>query len=186
MCTMAKKSGTISLILVIIVGVLAFITLPGFFRYFYRAGAGHAFREIFDSEQLPWDKMPDAERAPYQARSRAEGFKCAVFMTLGQHIPFYLFMLITIGLLTSSTSRGFRVFLRFAFFGVWIIGMLFLAIGTGYWGQALQLPESLGSAFLIYLAAVIFFGLILGIGKLIRRAIRKPAVQPPQVGQTQK
>lgn len=183
---MAKKSGTISLILVIIVGVLAFSTLPGFFRYFYRVGAGHAFLEIFDSEQLSWDKMPDAERAPYQARSRAEGFKCAVFMTLGQHIPFYLFMVITIGLLTSSTSQGFRVFLRFAFFGVWIIGMLFLAIGTGYWGQALQLPESLGSAFLIYLAAVIFFGLILGIGKLIRRAIRKPAVQPPQVGQTQK
>ena len=71
------------------------------------------------------------------------------------------------------------MFLRFAFFGVWIIGILFLAIGTGYWGQALQLPESLGSAFLIYLAAVIFFGLILGIGKLIQRAIRKPAVQPP-------
>lgn len=173
---MAKKSRTISLILVIIVGVLAFITLPGIFGYFCRAGAGHAFLEILESEQLPWDKMTDAERAPYLAQGKAEGFKCAVFMTLGQHVPFCLFMLITIGLLTSSISWGFRVFLRFAFFGVWVIGMLFLAIGMGYWGQALQLPESLGSAFLIYLAVVIFFGLILGIGKLIQRAIRKPAV----------
>ncbi len=182
--SMAKRS-TASIVLVIIFGVLAVVTLPGFFRYFYRAGAGHAFLEIVQSQNLPWDSMTAAQRAPYQAHGKAEGFKCAMLMTFGQHIPGYLFGFITIGLLTRSISHGFRVFLRFAFFAVWILGMLFLAFGTGYWGQALQFPESLGPAFLIYLVAVIFFGLILGIGKLIQRAIRKPAVQPPPLGETQ-
>jgi hypothetical protein len=174
---MVKKSGIISLIIAIFFGVLAVVTLPGFFSYFYRTGTGHAISEIMDSEQLwnQWDKMGDAERAPYKARARAEGVKCALFMTFGQHLPFFLFILISIGLLTSSIPRGFRVFLRCAFFGVWIIGLFFLAIGTGYWGQASSFPYSLGPAFLIYLAVVTFFGVILGIGKLIRPAIRKPA-----------
>ncbi len=170
---MAKKSGIVSLILTIIFGVLAVITLPGFFSYFYRAGAGHAFLKIYDSEQVAWDSMSDAERAPYRACAKAEGFKCALLMTFGQHIPFYLFVLITIGLLTRSISQGFRVFLRFSFFLVWILGILFLSLGTGYWGQANPFPHSLGPTFLIYLVAVILFGIILGIGKLIQRTMGK-------------
>lgn len=171
---MAKKSGIVSLILAIIFGTLAVITLPGYFLYFYRAGTGHAFHEIYDSGQLAWDKMNNTERAPFLARAKAEGFKCALLMIFGQHIPFFLFILIGIGLFTSSIRRGFRVFLWCAFFGVWILGVFFLAIGTGYWGQALPFPQSLGPAFLIYLAVVAFFGTIFGIGKLIQRAVRKP------------
>jgi len=176
---MAKKSGTVCLVLVIVFGVLAVITLPGFLRYFYHLGTGHAFSEIVQSENLQWDTMSDAERAPYSARVEAEGLKCAVLMTLGQYIPFYLFVIITIVLLTRSISHGFRVFLRFAFFAVWILGMLFLSLGIGYWGQAPQFPESLGPASVIYLAVLILFGIILGIGKLIQLATRKQAVPTP-------
>ena len=182
---MAKKSGIVSLVLVIIFGVIAVITLPGFFSYFYRAGAGHAFLKIYNSEQIAWDSMSDAERTPYRASAKAEGFKCALLMTFGQHIPLYLFVLITIGLLTRSISRGFRVFLRFSFFCVWIFGILFLSLGMGYWGQANPFPDSLGPAFLIYLVAVLLFGIILGIGKLIQRTSRKPVAQPPRLADTQ-
>lgn len=177
--SMAKRS-TASIVLVIIFGVLAVVTLPGFFWHCYLAGAGHAISEILQSQTLPWDSMTAAQRAPYQAHAKAEGFKCAVLMTFGQHIPGYLFVFITIGLLTRSISHGFRVFLRFAFFAVWILGMVFLAFGTGYCGQALQLPESLGPALIIYLAVATFFGIVIGIGKLIQRRNTKKA-EPPLV-----
>lgn len=164
---MARKSATVSLVLAIIFCILAVITLPGFFRYFYRAGEGHAFREIVQSENLPWDSM-----------TQAEGLKYALLMTFGQPIPNYLFVLITIGLLTRSIPHGFRVFLRSAFFGIWILGMIFLALGLGYWGQALPFPESLGPAFIIYLVEAMFFGIIIVIGKLIQRGSRKKEAVP--------
>jgi len=169
---MAKRS-TASILLLIIIGGLAVITLPGFYRYFYRAGAGRAFREIAQAEDLAWDSMTASQRTPYQARAGVEGFKCAMLMTFGQHVPAYLFVFITIGLLTSSIPHGLRVFLRFAFFGVWILGMFFLALGLRYWGQALPLPQSLGPAFIIYLVAVTFFGIIIGTSKLIQRGKSK-------------
>ncbi len=177
--SMAKRS-TASIVIVIIFVVLALVTVPGFFWYFYRAGTGHAFREIVQTQNLPWDSMTAAQRAPYLSHGKAEGFKCAMLMTFGQHIPGYLFVFIAIGLLTRSISHGFRVFLRFAFFAVWILGLLFLAFGTGYWGQALQFPESLGPALIIYLAVATFFGIVIGIGKLIQRRSTKKAEPPPE------
>ena len=112
------------------------------------------------------------------AEADAAGLKCAVLMTLGQHIPFYLFILITVGLFTCSISHGFRVFLRCAFFGVWLLGMFFLSLGTECWGQGIPFPESLGPAFLIYLVVVTVFGIVLGIGRLCRR---KPKAGPPPI-----
>ncbi|MBW8040914.1 MAG: hypothetical protein FVQ85_13040 [Planctomycetes bacterium] len=183
---MVKKSGMVSLIFVIIFVVLAVITLPGLFSYFYRAGVGHAFFEIVQSENLEWDTMSDAERAPYSARAKAEGLKCAVLMVLGQHIPFCLLVLIIIGLLNRFISHGFRCFLRFGFFAVWILGMLFLSFGVGYWGQATPFPESLGPAFFIYLIVAALLGIILGIGRLCRRSKPPAAPQPIQKEQNQK
>lgn len=182
---MAKKSGIASLILAIIFGVIAIVTLPGLFSYFYRAGAGHAMRDIIESENLQWDSMSNAERVPYLARGKSEGLKCAFLMTLGEHVPLYLLAIITIGLITRSKSRRFRVFLRFAFFSVWVLGMLFLSLGIGYWGQATEFPESLSYVILIYLALLVFFGTILGIGKLIQRLVRKEVDQPTGVGNIQ-
>ncbi len=175
---MAKKL-TASIILIITFGLIAVLTLPGFFRYSYHYGAGHAFREIRKSESLQWDSMTDSERAPYQARALTKGFKYAMLMTFGQHIPSCLFVFITIGLLTRSISHGFRVFLRFAFFGVWILGMFFLTLGLGYGGQSLPFPDSLVAAFIIYLIAVTFFGIVIGIGKLIQRGKRNRQEPPP-------
>jgi hypothetical protein len=169
------------MILTMIFVVLAAITLPGFSGYFYRAGAGHALFDIIESKNLHWDTLSEADRAVYLARAKPEGLKCAFLMALGQHIPVFLFVLITIWLLTRSISHRFRVFLRFVFFVVWVLGMLLLSFGVGYWGQSPQFPDSLGPVFLIYLALVGFFGMILGIGKLIQRATVKKAVEPSPV-----
>ena len=182
---MANKSGIVSLILAIVFGVLAVVTLPGFFSYFYRAGAGHAMRDIIESENLQWDSMSNAERVPYLARGKSEGLKCAFLMILGEHIPLYLLAIITIGLIRRSKSRRFRNFLRLAFFGVWILGMLFLSLGIGYWGQAPEFPESISHVIIIYLALLVFFGTILGIGKLIQKLDKKQVGQPTGVGDVQ-
>jgi hypothetical protein len=181
---MVKKSATLSIVLAIIFVVLAVITLPGFFRFFYYAGLGHAYLDIRKAENLPWDNMSEEERAPYKERVVEAGLKCAFLMTFGQHIPGYLFVLVTIGLLTRTISHGFRVFLRFAFFGNWILGMLFLALGLRYYGQALQFPESLGPAFLLYSVVVTFFGIILGIGKLVQRRSKKQTDTPVNLPET--
>lgn len=181
---MPKKYVIVPLILSVIFIVLAIVTLPGFFNYFYQLGRGHAFREIVKTENLLWDTMTATERAPYMARSETEGLKCALLMTLGQHVPIYLFVLIIIGLLIPSITRRFKIFLWFSVISVWILGMVCLSIGVGYYGQAHPFPESLGPALLIYFAAAICFGIVLGIGKLIQRISRKPMVQPPPTTET--
>ena len=170
---MLVKSGRISLIVAAVFVVLGVITLPCYFLYFYRAGTGHAFGKIYMADGLRWDSMDDAARAPYIACAEAEGLKCALLMTAGQHIPFFLLILLTIGLLTRSVSGTFRILLRFSFFGVWFLGVLFLSLGIGYWGEAIAFPESLGPAFILYLVVVMSFGAIIGIVKLCRRTGRK-------------
>ena len=167
---MAKKLKNIFIVFQVIFGLLAIITLPGFFNYFYRLGAGHAFIEMMDKNKLDWNSLMQEERKPYQDYSDNQGFKCAVFMTIGQHVPMYLFIIITIGLLNRSITNRLRVFLRFAFWGVWLVGATFLAIGSGYWGQAIQFPKSVLPAVLIYLIVAIFCGIILGISKLIQKS----------------
>ena len=170
---MTEKRSHISLIIVILTSLMAAITLPGFFNYYYRAGTGHAFREIVISKNLSWDRMTQSECEPHEKCASAAGLKCAVLMTLGQHIPFYLFILITVGLFSSSISRGFRLFLRFSFFAVWGLGVCFLSLGSECCGLAIPFPESLGPASLIFLAEVAIFGIILAIGKLCHRNIAR-------------
>lgn len=176
----AKRSGSLSIVLVIVFSVLAVIMLPGSFIRSYQLGAGFAYMKILESKDMPVDRMPQAEHAHYKAQCLTEGYKCALLMTLGMTLPCYLLILITVGLLTRSISRGFRVFLRFAFLVVWIMGMFFLSLSFRYYGQSLTFPKSLGPAFLIYLVVVTFFGIILGIGKLVQRGSRK------QVDESQK
>lgn len=166
---MSIKSGRISLILAAVFGVLGVITLPGFFRYWQEAGAGHAFGQMYMAEGLRWNSMDEASRAPYLAHSEAEGLKCALLMIAGQHIPLFLFILITVGLLTPSVLGKLRILLYFSFFAIWLLGVLFLSLGIGYWGQAIPFPESLGPAFILYLLVVTFFGTVLGIVKLCRQ-----------------
>jgi len=180
---MPPRRSPVPLIIVVIVGIIAIITLPPYFRYFERAGTGHALRDIVTSKNLVWGSMTQSQREPYSQRAEAAGQKCAILMTLGQHIPFYLFILITVGLFTRSISHGFRVFLRFAFLGVWLLGMVFLSLGAECWGQAIPFPESLGPAFLLYLVVVSVFGIVLGIGRLCRR--KKPAAGHPPIEERQ-
>ena len=90
-----------------------------------------------ESANLPWDNMTEIQQAPYQVKCKSDGMKCAILMTLGQHIPMYLFILILIGLLNRTITDRFRIFLRYAFWCVWLLGIVFLALGSGYWGVAI-------------------------------------------------
>jgi len=170
---MSVKSGRTSHIITAVFVILGVITLPGVFKYWWRAGGGHAFGDMSMAEDLHWDSMDDAARAPYTALADAEALKCALLMVAGEHIPLLFFILITIGLLTRSVSGTFRRLLRYSFFGVWFLGVLFLSLGIGYWGEAIAFPASLGPAFMLYLLVVMFFGGIIGIVKLCRRTGRK-------------
>ncbi len=174
---MAVKSGRIGLIVAIVFVVLAIATLPGFFYRNYQLGTGHAYREVITSENITEQKfnsLTEKHWNSYRAAAKAEGLKCAFIMVLGQHIPLFIFILITVGLFTRSISRKFRTFLHKAFFANWIVGMLFLSFGIGYW-QSIKFPESLGPAFIIYSVVVAFFGTVIGIAKLCRRRGSKPS-----------
>jgi hypothetical protein len=165
---MSVKSGRISPIIVVNLVVIFLITLPGYFLYFYNAGTGHAFGEIYKADGLHWNSMDETARAPYIAFAKSEGLKCALLMSAGLHIPFFLLILLTIGILKCSVSGKFRMLLRLSFFGVWAFGMLFLSLGIGYWGQAIRFPPSLGPAFIIYVVVGALFLAIIGFVKLYR------------------
>ena len=175
---MSIKPYRISIAIAIIVAVIAVVMFPGFIKKWYSIGTGHAFAEIVDRESVQWDLLSESERAPYRDRAMVEGRKCAAFMVAGQHLPFYLSILIVIGILTPSFFTKFKMPLILGLFTVWLVGMFCLAFGARYWGQSLQFPVSLGSAFLIYLMAGIVFGIIVGIGKLIQRYVFHPKSMP--------
>jgi len=167
------KSGRISIKIATVLGILGIITLPGFFRYWQKVGTGHAFRQIYMDEGLRWDSMDEASRAPYVARSKAEGLKCALLMTAGQHIPLFLFILIMVGLLTPSVLGKSRILLYCSFCAIWLLGVLFLSLGIEYWGQAIPFPESLGPALVLYMLVAISLGIILGVVKLCRPRVTR-------------
>ncbi len=168
---MSNNKSFVFIVLIIGITIVAIITVPGFYKYFYRAGTGHAFGKIAISNNLSWDKMSESERAPYLSQAKSEGVKCATFMILGQFIPLYLFLLLTIMLLKKSITKKYRTTIIFSFFVVWIIGLLFLSIGSSYWGQAIPFPESLGPSIVIYLVVALFFAVVIGVFKLIQRLI---------------
>ncbi len=158
-------------ILTSLVVVMAVLGFPGFVNFFYRQGAGRAFFELMDSKNLPWASMTQVEQAPYMASLVEAGLKSAIFMAMGQWIPWALFLVIVIWLLTPSITRRFRMFLRLAFWIIWTLGTIFFAIGSGYWGQAPQFQAALLPAIIIYIFVAAVIGLIIYIGRLIQRFI---------------
>jgi len=174
---MSQTRSRISLIIAIVFTALGLITFPGSFRYCYERGTGQAYIEIQISENLPLHQMTYEDLAPYRARAESVGLKCALLTTFGSHFTFILLILITIGLLTHSITHGVRVFLRFAFLGVWIIGMLLFSLGYGYLRKGYTFLENLSSVFIVYILVIAFFGAILGIGKLIQRATVRKQIQ---------
>jgi len=166
---MSSKRSIISIVLIITLTFFAIIRLPSYYRHFYQIGAGREYLEILSSNNLSWDTMTESERAPYLSLTESKGIKCALFVVLGSYIPLYLLLLITIGLLSKSINYRHRIYLRFSFIGVWIIGLVFLAIGSGYYGEAIPFPESLGPAFIIYLIGAMLFGVFIWIIKFIRQ-----------------
>ncbi|MFC1510144.1 hypothetical protein ACFL49_00600 [Candidatus Omnitrophota bacterium] len=145
-----KKQKLFYIIIRVAIAFSMVVTLPGFVRYFYQAGAGHSFLEIMESKNLSWDTMTQEDRKPYIKIASLAGWKSAIFMMLGQYLPIYSFIIIILGLLNPSITNEFRKNLLYAFWIVWVFGMFFLAIGSGYWGQALKVPESIVPAFIIY------------------------------------
>ena len=173
--------------LMILIMVFALATLPGFCKRAYERGAGAAFVNIIKSENLQWDQMSDTERAPYIAQAKRSGFQLSIYMLLGQHIPFYLFIVIIIGQLSRPTSRSLRVFIWISFLLIWLVGLFFLSLFSrqwnNYWGNE-PYSVSLGGALIIYIVAAIFFGIIIGMGRLLQNLLRKRTVQPSSIEQT--
>lgn len=178
---MSGKRGRASLVLMVIFIVLATITLPGFLHYWYRAGAGHYIREQLKDVNI--DGLSDAEHMAVRRSAQLEGIQCALLMLAGQHIPFFLLILITIGILSRTTRPKFRTSLKLAFPLVCLSAVIFLSFGTTYWGMAAPFPESLGPATFIWLLIAVFFGLIIGLFKLIT-VLSRPE-EKPQDGQKQ-
>lgn len=172
---MSGKQGKASLVLMIIFILLAIITLPGFLNYWYRAAVGNSiynqvtmFAQVNPNFDI--DIMNDLNhplREQIGNRAKQEGLRCAMFMLAGLHNPFFLLILFTIGILSRSTNPKFRTLLKLAFPLVCLSAGLFLSFGTTYWGTATPFPESLGPAFLIWLAIAGFFCILIGLPKLI-------------------
>ena len=159
------------IVVIILISTIFLQRITGFYKYFYKVGTGHAFLEIAISNNLSWDKMSESEREPYLSQAKSEGVKCAIFMIFGQFIPLCLFLVLTIMFFKRSITKKHRNTLFFSFVGEWIIGLLFLSIGSSYWGQAIPFPESLGPSLVLYLMGALFFTIIIGIIKLIQRLI---------------
>ena len=162
--------------LMILIMVFALITLPNSCKRTYKLGTGAAFDNIIKSENLQWGQMSEIERAPYIAHAEKSGFQLSIYCLLGQYIPFYLFIAITIGLLSLPTSRSLRTFLWISFLLIWLIGCFFLSLYSrqwgNYWGNH-PYSVTLGGALITYIAAAIFFGIILGIGMLLQHLFRR-------------
>ena len=163
---MSRKKLIVSSLMILTM-VFALVTLPNFCKRSYRLGTGSAFGKLIESEKLQWDKMSDTERAPYIEQAKRSGLQLSIYMLFGQHIPFYLFIAIIIGQLSRPKSRSLKAFLWISFLVIWLIGLFFLSLYSRHWGNY---PYSLafGSALVIYIAAAIFFGIILIIGKLLQ------------------
>lgn len=166
---MLSELSRVTTALIITITILAIISFPSFYKYFYRAGGGHAIREIITKNNISWSSMTEKEREPYISRAKTEGIKSVVFMTFGQYVPLYFFLIMTILVLSNSVSDKIKKTLKLVFVGIWIGGLFFLSIGIGYWGPAIPFPESLLSALIIYIVVTLFFGIIIGAGRLIQR-----------------
>jgi len=164
-----KKISIVPTILSIFIIVLAVSAIPGFSNYFYQLGAGHEFLQIMDTTQAPWDDVTGQLKPVYKEQSEIAGRKCALYMILGQHIPGYLFLLIMIGLLTPSLKGKFRTYVKSGFWITWILGLLFLTIGSGYWGQALPFSKAIIPSTIIYTFVAIVCGVVFLIGKFVQR-----------------
>ena len=172
---MSRKRLIVSSLMIVIM-VFALATVPNSCKRAYELGAGGAFNNIIESENLQWDQMSDTERAPYIAQAKRSGFQLSIYTLLGQHIPFYLFVAIIIGQLSRPTSRSLRAFLWVSFLLIWLVGLFFLSLSSRHWGNYWgnePYSVSFGGALIIYIAAAIFFGIIIGIGRLFQYFFRR-------------
>ncbi len=179
---MSRKRLIVSSLMILIM-VFALATVPNSCKRAYELGTGGAFDNIIESENLQWGQMSDIERAPYIAQAKRSGFQFSIYTLLGQYIPFYLFIAIIIGQLSRPTSRSLRAFLWISFLLIWLVGWFFLSLSSRHWGNY-PYSVALGGALIIYIAAAIFFGIIIGIGRLFQHLFRKRTVHPSSLEQS--
>lgn len=165
-----------------IVIILAIVTLPGYYDFFYQVGTGRALRESLASQDLPLGSLSAIEMDIYREGAKVEGRKCALLMTLGQHIPIAVLSLLTVGLLANRECPFRRRRLWIAFAATWGLGMLSLSLGAQYWGPAPQFPNSLAPSLVIYLVGGVAFGMVIGLGRLIQSHRKEVGDETDSVG----
>jgi hypothetical protein len=156
-------------------------TWPSCWRFWYRAGTGHALltdrANLLDTSgekagARPGDALIEAmrraEKAERVADAERQGLKCAALMTAGCHAALVALTLITMGLLTSA-SKDTKGVLWAAFVAAWLVGWICLSIGVGYFGSAPPLATALPSCLLIYLVVLALLALAFAIGRALQR-----------------
>lgn len=154
-----RKTGTPTIVAWVVVIVLSMVFLPNIYNQYNLAATGHAYAELIGAG------VSDSAAV---ARAKEAGSKSGTLMVLGQHLPFTLLLLIAIGLISKTTSADFKSKLKVSFFIVVLVGSVFLAIGSSYWGNAPEFSEAIGPAIGIYAMASAILWTIIGIGVAIR------------------
>lgn len=164
--------------IILIVVLLAFlVTTPGFVRYWYLQGMGRAvLNEWRVRRPVGPDDVIEGQLAQIRATARPEGVKLALLMLAGQHVPVYLLILITVGILARSTSAKFKRCLIISYAPVCLAGLLWLSFGLAKYGVvASSFREAFGPALIIWIAIAASFGFIIGLVKVLRRFRKRPA-----------
>jgi len=142
--------------------VISLVTLPVFADYYYKIGAGHTYADLISVGVKHDAAFGMAENA---------GVTASALMIFGQHIPLSIFLFVAAGLISKTTSSGFKKKLRYLYLFTALIGILFLALGASYWGEAPQMPFALLPSSMMYFFVSLPIWILIGIGILIRRRL---------------
>jgi len=153
---------TISALAIVI--VVSIIIIPGAINFSRKVGTGHSYAEqveVYGSLQ----NIPPQHEKQIRNKAMLDGLKYALLTAFGQHIPFTILILISVGVVSNSTTQEFKRLLRWVYFLVCLLGTIFLSISTS-WYQNLYFPVALGSSVMIYAALSVLLWTFIGVSLL--------------------
>ena len=79
--------------------MISLVTLPVFADYYYKIGAGHTYADLISVGVKHDAAFGMAEN---------DGVTASALMIFGQHIPLSIFLFVAAGLISKTTSSGFK------------------------------------------------------------------------------
>jgi len=119
---------------VIIVLLFSLFTIPNTFIFHYEQSAGHLYGQYRQAIGQSNSQLAISENSEYQIRilAKQEGFKSGIFLIFGEHLPFTVFALIAIGLISKTTTVLLKRKLVLLYVLVAALAIIFFAIGGIY------------------------------------------------------